>query len=296
MDLLIIIGYNTKMSSDRREPYIGVTGLVGLREARIIAQAFKDSGLTQADCRRRAMVGVLASPETLAPSIRKRVKYPSLPQIRGLLSTTRDAAFNTIHYNNYPAGDLAVQVSSLLDYDGLYTDKLCEGIQFNKPIGGDQWPPVEEISKIKQAYPELRVILQLGPRILRNLSPDAIVEMVSKYTDVTDYALIDPSAGRKRIFDVNIVSPLYTALREEYPRLALGFAGGFDPKNVHTRLWVLSQVIGSRDFSIDAEGGLRLVGKDPYSPTPISPAKARRYIYQASSFFCDTEGLLKTGS
>ncbi len=278
------------MHLDRREPYIGVTGLVGVGEARVIAQAFRDEGLTQPDCKRRGMVGVLASPETLVTSGRRRIKYPSLPQMIRLLSITQKHAFNTIHYNNYLAKDLALQISSLLDYDGLYSDGLCEGIQFNKPIGLDQWPPVEEIDRIKQVYPELKVILQLGPRILGSLSSGNIVEMVAKYKDLTDYALVDPSGGRRRAFDVNTVFHLYNDLRVEFPELALGFAGGFDPKNVQTRLWVLSQVIGSRDFSIDAEGGLRLVGKDPNSPTAISAAKARRYIQQAALFFCDKEG------
>lgn len=274
----------------REKPYIGVTGITSAREAKIIAQAFVNAGLTDEPSSHRGMIGVLVSEKSLTFPTKARTKYPDLDQVHQIFEITHGKVFNTLHYHTYHELNLAQQLEQLLDQYGLYTDRLCEGIQLNI-----KWPSVDEVEKTKTTFPDLKIILQLGPRVLTEKSPKDIAANLAPYIPLIDYALIDPSGGRRRIFQVNTVVPLYNQIRDAYPDLPLVFAGGFDARNAITRLWVLSQAVGTTNFSIDAEGGLRIQSKQSLTTPPISESRAHGYIHTAALFF-KTKGGLRRAS
>lgn len=262
------------------KPYIGVTGISNAREARAIVQTFISEGLTNEQSSHRGMIGILASERTLNPQSREGAQHPNLDSIRQIFSVTVGRAFNTLHYHTNHEGNLAGQLDRLVGKSGLYADSLCEGIQLNI-----KWPPVSEVEKIKNAFPDVKIILQLGPRVLTE-SPEDIASNLAPYVGLIDYALIDPSGGKNKIFAVNTVAPVHNQIRAAYPDLSLVFAGGFDARNVRRRLWLLLQTVGTTNFGVDAQGGLRMQSRQELpTPAPMSINRARGYIRNAALSF-----------
>lgn len=268
------------MHLDREKPYIGVTGIARVREARKITQAFVREGLTEENSSHQGMIGLLASQRTLSAGVQLDIKYPPIEQISRIFETTRGMAFNTLHYHTYRKSTLAHQLEQLLDRNSLYSNGLCQGIQVNVA-----WPPPGEVEKTRINFPDLKIILQVGPRVLTENGPEEITANLASYIEMVDYVLIDPSGGRGRVFKVNTIAPVSNRIREMYPDLPLVFAGGFNARNARTRLWLLHQTVGTVDFSIDAENGLRVQHKDKQLPTPLSVTRASRYIQNAALFF-----------
>lgn len=267
------------MSNIKEKPYIGVTGLDQPREAEAVTRTFEHMDLTKPDGNRIGMIGLLVSERRLSFPDRERSRHPSLSTIRRIFETTQGKTFNTLHYNTYHEDNLSEQIEKLLGNTQLYTDKLCQGIQLNV-----RWPNVDAIKRTKELFPDLKVILQLGPNVLTS-TPQQIAANLTPYIGEIDYALIDPSGGRNLITQVNTVAPVYNEIREIYPDLALVFAGGFRAGNVGKRLWLLFQMVGTTDFGTDAESGLRLQSRQNDSPTPFSVDKAHRYIRNSALFF-----------
>lgn len=267
------------MHSEHEKPYIGVTGIAQVSEAKSIAQTFVDEGLTEPDNTHKGMVGLLVSQRTLRRPTLGIERYPGLATIRQIFEITRGKAFNTLHYSTYDESHLSQQLQALLDPTGLYVDQLCHGIQLNIA-----WPPPAEIEETRGIFPEIKIILQLGPRVLSEKSAEDTAERLLPYEGLIDYALVDPSGGRGMIFETKTVAPIYNRIKEVYPDLPVVFAGGFNARNVRTRIWLLSQLVGPRDFGIDAEKGLR-VQKKGQATTDLSIRKANRYIHHAASFF-----------
>lgn len=284
VDFFIIIGYTPTMAGNPEKPYIGVTGITRVGDANAIAETFVTEGLTEEASSHRGMIGLLASQKTLSPNFQGRIKYPTLEQIRQIFEITKSRAFNTLHYHTYRSAALAHQLEVLLVQNGLYSDRLCQGLQLNIP-----WPPSAEVEKTKMNFPDLKIILQLGPKVLSENNPEYIAANLAPYQELINYVLIDPSGGRGRVFAVNTIAPTFNRIRELYPDLPLVFAGGFDGSNVSTRLWLLYQTVGTTNFGIDAEDGLRVQKRDKQSLTHYSIPRARRYVQNAALFF-------KTGS
>lgn len=279
IDFLIIIGYTPTMAGNPEKPYIGVTGITRVGDANAIAETFVTSGLTEEASSHRGMIGLLVSQRTLSPNFQGRIKYPTLEQIRQIFEITKSRAFNTLHYHTYRSA-VAHQLETLLVQNRLYSDRLCQGLQLNIP-----WPPPAEVEKTRMTFPDLKIILQLGPKVLSENDPESIAANLAPYQELINYVLIDPSGGRGRVFAVNTIAPTSNRIRDLYPDLPLVFAGGFDGRNVRTRLWLLYQTVGTTNFSIDAEDGLRVQKRDKQSLTPFSIPRARRYVQNAALFF-----------
>lgn len=262
------------------EPYIGVTGISEIEEAKRITESFIKEDLATKGGGRRGMIGLLASQKTLSSGDQLRIKYPNLERIRQIFEATGGHAFNTLHYHTYQVAGVTEQLDELLSRNGLYADKLCEGVQLNISS-----PPPNEVEKTRVKFPDLKIILQLGPRMLTENGPITIAENLAPYIELVHYVLIDPSGGRGRVFKVNTIAPVYNQIRDKYPDVSMVFAGGFDGGNVRRRLWLLKQTVGTDNFSIDAEGGLRVQQVNIQPPAPFSISRARRYIHNASVFF-----------
>lgn len=267
------------MSNQKEKPYIGVTGLDQPREARAVVQSFTNMGLTDDDNRHQGMIGLLVSERRLLLPDRNRPRHPSLPTIRQILETTGGKVFNTLHYNTQHPNRLSDQMKKLLGDTGFYNDRLCHGVQLNM-----RWPDVDEIKRTKDSFPDLKVILQLGPNAL-TFNPQRIAEALSPYIGHIDYALIDPSAGRNVIPHVNTVAPVYNEISDAYPNLSLTFAGGYNARNARSRLWLLFQMVGTSNFGIDAESGLRSESHQANTDTSFNINMARRYIRNSATFF-----------
>jgi len=126
------------------------------------------------------------------------------------------------------------------------------GLQLNIP-----WPRVEEIEKIKENYPELKIIFQASKDVLNSGSTSLVIERISDYKSLIDYVLIDPSGGNSLDFNEKFSCNFYKELLKKMPKLKIGFAGGLNGESVFLKMKSLEKTLGKIDFCIDAEGGLR---------------------------------------
>lgn len=264
---------------NQEKPYTGVTGVTQVDEAKFVVQAFAKERLAEIGSNRIGMIGILTSQRTLASRNLWTERYPSLAVTREIFAATHGAAFNTLHYITYSPEDLSGQLSSLLNYKDLYADHLCEGVQLNI-----SWPPLRELKETKNRFPDLKIILQIGPRILSQTSTNDIVERLAAYEQLIQYVLIDPSGGRGTVFEPTSITPLYKQIKESFVNLGMVIAGGFDHKNVRGRLRLLSQAVGSTNFGIDAERGLRIQVQGQ-SITKVSIPKVTEFVHNSAAFF-----------
>lgn len=255
---------------DVAEPYIGVTGLTSLEEVFNVTNLFEKE--FSKNFTHVPMIGFLVSYKSLSnlPILNRR--YPSLDVLPKLINCCKNKkVFPTIHYNSKEEG-LAKQISSFLG-NKIYQEGLCRGLQLNIP-----WPRIEEIEKIKENHPELKIIFQASKDVLNSGSKSSIIERISDYNALIDYVLIDPSGGNSLDFNEEFSCNFYKELLKKRPKLKIGFAGGLNGENVFLRMKSLEKTLGKIDFCIDAEGGLRDKLSPAYGDDLLNLNKVRSYL------------------
>ncbi len=143
---------------------------------------------------------------------------------------------------------------------------LLDGFQLNI-----KWPQRHHLETVKQKFPHLQIVLQLGKRAMREVplihqgvitgkleekdaSPEAVAEAVAYYGDSIDYVLIDPSGGNAEAFTPDLTAQQLLALEQTAPHCRAGVAGGLSATSLEAMLWPLL-----RSYPLlcwDAEGGL----------------------------------------
>lgn len=96
--------------------------------------------------------------------------------------------------------------------------------------------------------------------------------------------MIDPSGGNEFEFDLNFSSEFYQRFKEKLPSIVVGFAGGLNGENVCFRVNSLKRKLGTLDFSIDAEGGLRDKLSPAYGDDLLKLTKVSSYISKVLRF------------
>lgn len=260
-----------------RKTYIGVTGVTNLREAQILASTF-NFHLSEASTHQGA-IGYRVTSHLLEGVNNEPFKFPDLQQLPLLLAQSPATVLNSIHFQTDNRAALATQVKKLFAIGDIYRDELCQTLQLNV-----RWPDVSQVEEIKNAFPELQIILSLTPNILRRRTREEITQKVGDYEELIDYIAIDPSGSKGKVFEASWVAPYYRVLKNDFPNKQIILAGGFNPTNVQLRLAQITHVLRSGDFGIDAESGLR--DKEPNNRYGrFSLPKAIRYIQTAAAFF-----------
>jgi hypothetical protein len=258
-----------------RKPYVGITGLTSRQEVNDVLQAYADAGYSM-ETPHIPMLGYLVDDHSLndpgSRSLSRR--YPRFRQVADLLRQGQGRALQVIHYGSTQP-DLAAQVERLLD--GFYETGLCRAIQFNIP-----WPAVAEVQRIKEAFPALRLILQLSHHSMLaagGASAAEIAGRIQAYGPSVSDVLIDPSAGRGLEFSLagSTELALYEILCTE-GALRLGFAGGFDGDNVTARVQEIIDLTGRVNFSIDVESRVRDRLSERDGDDVLSLEKVRHYL------------------
>ncbi len=266
--------------SERAQSYVGVTGPVTTEEVHHLVTTYKDSGIDETS--HQPMIGFLVSFQTLHGLEVPNRRYPQLTTLPSLLKVTEGYPFNTIHYNSKYPTELADQIKAIFRGQ-IYDDELCRGLQLNIP-----WPPIDQLIEAKRLFPDLKTIIQLSHRSLNGKSPQDVARLLARYGALADYTLIDPSGGRGKGFQPQEVVPYYLAIRDQIPDIAIGLAGGFTGDYVVERCRALIDLIGTDEFSIDAEGGLRDPVTDAYGDDLYNPSKVESYIREAAKVFLKT--------
>jgi hypothetical protein len=144
------------------------------------------------------------------------------------------------------------------------------------------WPDRDEVRMIKEQFPEMQIVFQASHKAMEGKKPKEISKMIKGYGDTISYVLIDPSGGRGLEFNIDSSINLYSELREKMPGVTIGFAGGFTGDNVSERARELEWRIGTSDFCIDAEGGLRDRVTEEYGDDILNIKKVRDYLQSSS--------------
>lgn len=268
-------------------PYIGVTGAASSKEVSHLVKTFTNAGFNL-ESSYLPMVGFLVSQKTLG-GLPGNLRYPPIENLTSLLEATKGLTFNTIHYNfSRGSGEvipkaqsdptLTHQIAALFNR-GIYADNLCRALQLNIV-----WPAPDQLLRIKNLLPELKIILQLSERCLVD-PPPQVVDKLGVYEDQIQYALLDPSGGKGQVFSARTILPYYEKVKSVYPEITIGFGGGFTGENLVPRSSELVKEIGNKGFSLDAEGGLRDKLNKDYGNDLYNPKKVRHYIKQAAKFF-----------
>lgn len=259
------------------KPYIGVTGVRSVPSAEKVAYIFSQN-LSQSDTH-QAMAGYLLSLDTLMGKTHFDTRYPSLEQLPHLLRTTSNC-LNTIHYRTKDDETLPFQIEKVFKYGDIYDLNLCRTLQLNtsKPAS----PALLE--RLKMMFPDLDIILRFGPRVLNPENFGKLHISLSDYRDLTSYFLIDTSGGWQKSFLPEDIAPLFDAIRRSLPGKPIILAGGFDPKNVLPRLAHIAQVLQTKEFGIDSEGGLR-EWRGNHSSGYLAIHRVEEYVREADFFF-----------
>jgi hypothetical protein len=242
----------------KRNPYFGVTGIMGVMQAHAVVQAFGKAwgGATPTH---DLMLGALVSSKTLSGRGNKYpLRYPELSAIRACFIRA-PGVINLVHYATGGAtgSALCTDMENAMAYGGI----ACDGIQINAV-----WPDHGAVRALRQFSPEgraRRIVLQIGPGALEEMlyNPEAIAKRVARdYTRSVTDVLVDVSGGRGIAVDEANRAKLNSLLRDLVIMgdWTVGMAGGLDGealRHPETRAaWRQHLLAGG---SIDAEGRLR---------------------------------------
>lgn len=253
-------------------PYIGVTGISTPSEAVSLVTTIDRQGLANRESTYQGMAGYLLSRRTLTKDLPTRPQYPGMEDLPNLLKITKGHAFNTLHYATADASTLYEQLSEALERLHAHGQNLVEGVQLNLA-----WPSSEALSRLRFDHKDLKIIFQIGPRIMDDENPHHVATKLPEYRDVIDYVLIDHSGGHGVELEPQELVDYAHAVKDTLPDVAIVFAGGLTADNVDEKITRLKNIT-SETFSIDAQRGLRTE-----DAKALDLEKVRLYIENAQS-------------
>jgi hypothetical protein len=252
-------------------PYIGITDFTDFEQVRAMSRIF--SAHRPYGSNRVLHIGVMMSYKTLhgIPS-RWQNAFPSKEQIASIFSS--DKVYNCLHYADYDnRPELWKSLAMAISYGGIG----IHAIQLDMI-----WPDPEEIANgIHASGKQIEVILQVGKNALDEVgnNPQRVVERLGDYEGIAHRVLLDKSMGKGLGMDADGLVPFARAIRESFPMLGIGAAGGLGHETIHL---VEPLVAVFPDLSIDAQGRLRPSGN---ALDPIDWSMAENYLIKAQQLF-----------
>ena len=256
-------------------PYIGITDFTNLQQVLSMSSVFRAH--MPEDSERKLHVGVMMSHKTLhnVPNKWQNV-FPPKEEIADIFHAL--SVYNCLHYADYGNNaDLWRSLASAIRFGGLRMNALQLDMT---------WPDPAEVEKgIGTHCCRIEVIVQIGKRAFEEAgdTPQGVVERLSRYDGVIHRVLLDKSMGRGVGMDANGLMPFILAIREKFPKLGIGVAGGLGPNTLGL---VEPLVREFPDLSIDAQGKLRPSGS---ILDPIDWNMAEAYLVKAIELFSQTK-------
>lgn len=196
--------------------YIGITGVKTEKESSKILEIVRGIGLPSTY---RVMIGGLASYKGLSRGVVADPNQYVLPdELKTVFNPDRQL-FNVVHYNSRAKG-LVAQVERLLD-----CIEIADGIQLNIP-----WPEPSILRRLRDRY-YTEVVLQISAEAAAMIGhePTRIAAKLAQYEGVIDYALLDPSGGVGKAFNLRYMLPILEAVVGTGLDINWGVAGGLGP-------------------------------------------------------------------
>lgn len=246
------------MNNEPFTPYLGVTHPTNASHVARLIETFKENLPRRAV--RRLQIGVMT---------KDRMPPPNIGDI-----FFSDRTMNCLHFVDRGTRDrdhdLGASISQAIDACGMGINAL----QLNIP-----WPDPGQIAYgVHASRKNLEVILQIGRVAFGQAdnNPDTVVRMLEDYERVIHHILLDRSAGKGVAMDANLLLPFARAIRNNFPSIGLGFAGGLGPDTMDLVAPLLKEYPYS---NLDAAVRLRPPGGKETDPLDIHRTEV--YIIEA---------------
>lgn len=261
----------------KTKQYVGVCGVASVEEAEKVVHLFRESGLNL-KTEHIPMMGFQVSYKSLKYGFSPgNNRVPRLDKLHMILECVSRDTFPTIHYYTKEPEKLVPELEEVLVLDRIYRKGLVGGVQIN-----GVWPTTDQISEIRGKFPELKITLQMSSAVTGDMTQQQVAgKLAAGYADI-EYIILDSSHGTGVEFDTAEIASTYRTFRENGVRSAVVFAGGFNGDNVKEKLAQLMRVTNTRDFSIDAEGGLRDRVGEGYGNDLLNLNKVQSYLRGSS--------------
>lgn len=259
--------------------YVGVSGVATVEEAEKVVEAFGACTNFGKNWAYAPMIGFQVSYKSLEYGYSEgNIRVPRLDALPGILKAVEGKVFTTLHYYTKSEAGLLREIGKLMNTGGgIYYRVLVGGLQINGVL-----PSPKRIESIKSAFPELKLTLQLSPKSIGSAPVEDVARRLAREYPTIDYVLIDSSMGAGKEIDTGNAADIYQTLRDNKVESRIVFAGGLNGDNVSDKIEDIAGRIGTNDFSIDAEGGLRDRVGEGYGNDRLNMEKVRTYLRSAS--------------
>lgn len=250
------------------KPYIGITDFTGFEQVAQMQETFRRHKQPQSPY--LLHVGVMMSFKTLHGIETKYSKvFPSNEMIADIFHPNEEDVYYCLHYADYNHDTRSVDLARGLEYAGPFV----HAIQLDMP-----WPdPGMVAHAIHTSRKQIEVILQIGKKSIEeaNDDPAEVVRHLEDYDGVIHRILLDKSMGKGLGMDAAALLPFAHAIKNRFPNLGIGVAGGLGPDSMHLVEPLVHEFPG---LSIDAQGRLRPSGN---ALDPVDWGMAGVYLVEA---------------
>lgn len=269
--MYIVPGQAGLLRGHDMDPYIGITDFASIEQVQNMLKVLAENQTRGST--RKLHVGVMMSYKTLhgIPSSWLDV-FPRKEKVAGILSSPY--AYNCLHYADYEEN--AVIWKSIVKAIG-YGGEGIDALQLDMI-----WPDSRQIARaLRHAPKKVEIILQIGRKALEKMNndPRQVITKLREYDGIVDRVLLDKSGGEGKGMDARSLLPFAHAIRNKFPEIGLGAAGGLGPETIEL-VRLLAEAFP--DLSIDAQGRLRPSGD---AHDPIDWTMAGNYLIQALRLF-----------
>lgn len=198
-------------------PYIGVTDFASPE------QVLQAVSCIPEHVNRRLHVGLMTSYKVqrgIPTEMGWEKIWPNKEQIHEIFQS-HPKVFNVMHYADYsnPNQTAAVDIYEAIRLGGEY----IHGVQLDMV-----WPSVRILDLVKNKYPNISIILQVGKNALYQVeqqSKKGLLEQLSRYGKFADYFLLDFSMGRGEPLDSEKTLGYLERITDVFPEERLAVAG-----------------------------------------------------------------------
>jgi hypothetical protein len=252
-------------------PYIGINDFTDVCQVKEMSRVFSEH-LPQGS-ERKLYVGAMMSRGSLlgAPG-RMEKRFPPKERIAEIFSL--DETYNCLHYAEYEYDpDFCKNFSEAIAYGGIG----IHAVQLDA-----YWPDPGYVAEcVHRSRKSIDVILQISSPAFDEAGkkPLKLLERLEDYEGVINGVLLDRTMARGLGLETYNLVPFVRAIRQRYPSLHVGVAGGIGPKSMHLVKPFISEY---RDVSIVAHEQLRPSGN---VLDPIDWDMAKEYLVKALHLF-----------
>lgn len=263
-------------------PYIGITDFMNFEQVQNMLAIF--TAHRPKHINRELHVGVMMSYKTLHGIPSKWQKaFPRKEDIYKIFSSTQ--TYNCLHYADYDDHpNTWKSIAEAIEWGSRSFDAgFLDALQLDMV-----WPSPRQIKRGLHYtnYTKSRrmdVILQIGKNALEEADndPRVVVQRLKEYEGIISRVLLDKSMGKGLGMDAQGLIPFARAIRESFPTLEIGAAGGLGPETMHLVEPLIKEF---PDISIDAQGRLRPSGN---ALDPVDWNMAGDYLVKALQLFSE---------